>query len=321
MSVHRRPVVASGDPFDIDGEPSAHGRTSRQLSRNDSLSEENSGTDPTALRAPSRSSLSSLSSATAVKRASVRSPFEDLPPRAFNFYDATVNLPAVLNDPRKSRPTDFLTRTWGEGFVESPVRSSQYLDNFTIEEFRPYMRCINVREAFLKGTRSTPQQWTSSGVSGAKSPQNSWDGPFMDTIPSVFSAQSFSLHDPLVFKEICSFSLTDSETKRRIRGVQDKCGHWLDIVENEIAKNVALRAEAFFSVVENHELLEEKMVVSTARVVSLRGSLKVIGGFVNPVVRTVSLAQVGTLHTNFLTFISAFKAVEVFRLVYSKTKA
>ena len=59
-------------------------------------------------------------------------------------YSSTVNLPAVLNDPRKARrETDFFTKTWGETFVEkSEILPSPYLPNITRSYFQRYLRHI-----------------------------------------------------------------------------------------------------------------------------------------------------------------------------------
>ena len=58
----------------------------------------------------------------------------------WTIFMSTVNLPAVLNDPRLSRrETDFFTKTWGENFEKS-VGASSHLPNITRDDFKRYLR-------------------------------------------------------------------------------------------------------------------------------------------------------------------------------------
>lgn len=62
---------------------------------------------------------------------------------------SVVNLPAVLNDPRKvRRETDFFTKTWGEGFVDhGEIPSSPYVPRISRIHFEKYLRqvaCVSI---------------------------------------------------------------------------------------------------------------------------------------------------------------------------------
>ncbi len=58
----------------------------------------------------------------------------------WTIFMSSVNLPAVLNDPRLSRrETDFFTKTWGESF-EKTVSASTHLPNITRDDFKRYLR-------------------------------------------------------------------------------------------------------------------------------------------------------------------------------------
>ncbi|XP_055353415.1 vacuolar protein sorting-associated protein 54-like isoform X2 [Paramacrobiotus metropolitanus] len=277
-------IRSSQNPFDEDESNDNHSHP-RTLSRGSSI------VSHTPFDEPDSRPISRLSrSSTITSLGRHPSLQEDLPQRVFNFYDTSVNLPAVLNDPRKPRPIDFLTRTWGEGFMENSVRPSPRLDEYSIDDFRPYMRCINVREALLKGTRSTPDSFDRRPSHSVRSPRPTSENP-LENIPAVYLAQTLDLENPQIFRQICPVSLADREARRSIQGLRDRCAQWLDIVESEIAKTVSLRAEAFFTVVTSHDLLQDRIEICQNKASLARQRLQTTEKIIQPYVQTVALAQ------------------------------
>lgn len=62
---------------------------------------------------------------------------------SWTVYSAVQNLPAVLNDPFKGKQSNFLTRTWGDGFVEKvDIPKSPYLPEVTMQHFEMYLKKI-----------------------------------------------------------------------------------------------------------------------------------------------------------------------------------
>lgn len=58
-------------------------------------------------------------------------------------YSAAQNLPAVLNDPNKGKQSNFLTKTWGDAFVEKvEIPKSPYLPDISMQHFDVYMKKI-----------------------------------------------------------------------------------------------------------------------------------------------------------------------------------
>ena len=162
---------------------------------------------------------------------------------------------------------------------------SPLLTEITIESFRSYLRCTNVREALLKGTKSSSD---GSGRSSAKRPKHTCPDD-LEEIPKVFFAPSFGIDQAAVFRHICP----PEPTKASLWNARDRMSRYLDTVESEIARHVSIRAEAFFGVVTNHDLLQERMHASLGKVVSLRSSLKTIQeGSVKPAVETIAKFQV-----------------------------
>lgn len=61
----------------------------------------------------------------------------------WTIYSASQNLPAVLNDPRKGKQSNFFTKTWGDGFVERvDIPKSPYLQDINIHHFDSYIKKI-----------------------------------------------------------------------------------------------------------------------------------------------------------------------------------
>ena len=58
-------------------------------------------------------------------------------------HNSSVNLPALLNDPRLvRRETDFFTKTWGQNFEKTDVIPSPYIPDIEAEHFDKYMRRV-----------------------------------------------------------------------------------------------------------------------------------------------------------------------------------
>lgn len=62
---------------------------------------------------------------------------------SWTVYSAVQNLPAVLNDPFKGKQSNFLTRTWGDGFIDKvDIPKSPYLPEITMQHFEMYLKKI-----------------------------------------------------------------------------------------------------------------------------------------------------------------------------------
>jgi vacuolar protein sorting-associated protein 54 len=63
----------------------------------------------------------------------------------WTIHNASVNLPALLNDPRLARrETDFFTKTWGQNFEKADVIPSPYIPDVEAEHFEKYMKRVAV---------------------------------------------------------------------------------------------------------------------------------------------------------------------------------
>lgn len=61
----------------------------------------------------------------------------------WTIYNCSQNLPAVLNDPRRTkREYDLFTKTWGDSFTESTSLPLTYLPDITPLHFETYLKHI-----------------------------------------------------------------------------------------------------------------------------------------------------------------------------------
>ena len=68
---------------------------------------------------------------------------------SWSVYSSTQNLPAVLNDPNRGKQSNFLTKTWGDSFVEKvEIPKSPFLPEVTMQHFESYLKKI-ARVSFI----------------------------------------------------------------------------------------------------------------------------------------------------------------------------
>ena len=59
----------------------------------------------------------------------------------WTIHHSTVNMPALLNDPRLAkRETDIFTKTWGHSFEKVEVLPSPYIPEIGREHFEKYLK-------------------------------------------------------------------------------------------------------------------------------------------------------------------------------------
>ena len=61
----------------------------------------------------------------------------------WSVYSAAQNLPAVLNDPNKGKQSNFLTKTWGDSFIEkADVPKCTFIPDITVHHLESYLKKI-----------------------------------------------------------------------------------------------------------------------------------------------------------------------------------
>lgn len=178
-------------------------------------------------------------------------------------HRSAQNLPAVLNDPRRSRrEADFFTRTWGDHFTEAPPAGGDgAASRITRRLFEPYLaHCARSRRPPPSGDPSSvsPSSSSSSSLAAAGEPL---------CLPAVFLGPELRLEEPAVFAQAIPWSAGPS------RLLQERLTHYLDVVEVHLARQVSLRSGAFFQAVRSHDTLAERLSGCLAVAAALRAQL------------------------------------------------
>ncbi|KAK8774576.1 hypothetical protein V5799_010888 [Amblyomma americanum] len=168
----------------------------------------------------------------------------------WTLHRSAQNLPAVLNDPRRSRrEADFFTRTWGDHFTEAPPTGGPGA-RITREHFEPFLtRCARSRR---------PATSIAAALPSSAEPL---------CLPAVFLGPELRLEEPATFAQAIPWAAGPS------RLLQERLTHYLDLVEVQLARQVSLRSDAFFQAVRSHDVLAERLSGCVAVVAGLRSQL------------------------------------------------
>jgi len=233
---------------------------------------------------------------------------------SFTVYSSTQNLPAILNDPRLlKRQTDFFTKAWGEDFTPQEVPSLTLLPKIPRIYFDDYLKKTEFRlkvhhklKRHSVGSNSTAAPgdtgFTAAAVAAARR-QTGVDKGAADVslIPKVFMQTGFALEDPEVFNNVLPWNMVTQETKEGIRNtprnsvklLQEKLSHYLDITEVNLAHQISLRSEDFFSAMASQDQLQDHVGQTITEIKHLRMKIQKVqtvlcSGFMN-VLRLSSL--------------------------------
>ncbi|KAK3932956.1 Vacuolar protein sorting-associated protein 54 [Frankliniella fusca] len=207
-------------------------------------------------------------------------------------YSGSQNLPAVLNDPNRGKQKDFFTKLWGDSFVErTDIPPSPYLPEITAAHFESYLRKIGKRHKKHERMKvSAPQPDENSQLlhsfPNLRVPPVRPADKFkleVDAIPRIFLQSNFSLSDPETFNAVYPITggddnatalSTPSSSIASGKLLQEQLSHYLDMVEVQIAHQVAHKSDAFFMAMRSHDALMEQMTETIDVVKALRGSVR-----------------------------------------------
>jgi vacuolar protein sorting-associated protein 54 len=205
----------------------------------------------------------------------------------WSVYSAAQNLPAVLNDPNRGKQRDFFTKTWGDSFLEkTDIPKPHYLPDISHVHFESYLRKIARRyHKHARINAAAPKQSSHNEllqhfprVKAARSLERSQFD--INSIPKIFLQANLDLSHVDTFKAVYPFSkdphspASNGEdarsTQRSEKLLQEKLSHYLDIVEVQIAQQVAQKSEAFFLAMTSHDALTEQLTQTINVVKALR---------------------------------------------------
>ncbi|KAJ8669831.1 hypothetical protein QAD02_001090 [Eretmocerus hayati] len=212
---------------------------------------------------------------------------------SWSMYSASQNLPAVLNDPNKGKQSNFLTKTWGDSFVERiDIPRCLYLPDITWQHLEPYIKRIGRRyrkHARINSSAILPPPTTRELLPSVKMVKqiSSPNGPVdnsrydLENIPKIFLVQNLDMSKKDIFNEVFSFSKEgllgeDKNIFSNVKQMQEKLTHYLDIVEIKIAEQVASKSQAFFHAMTSHDALMDQLTKTLRVLRSLRSNIHVI---------------------------------------------
>lgn len=204
---------------------------------------------------------------------------------SWTVYSAAQNLPAVLNDPFKGKQSNFLTRTWGDGFVEKvDIPKSPYLPEITMQHFEMYLKKIARRYRKHSRMNSNANRPTTPNELLQNFPNlkkvKSLDRLQFDlaNIPKIFLVPNLDLSQKDNFDAVFPFAkdglLTeDCNIVLHVKQMQEKLSHYLDVVEVRIAEQVASKSQAFFHAMTSHDVLMEQLTQTITVLKALRKNI------------------------------------------------
>ncbi|XP_005105432.1 vacuolar protein sorting-associated protein 54 [Aplysia californica] len=198
----------------------------------------------------------------------------------WTIHNSTVNMPALLNDPRLvKRETDFFTKTWGQSFEKVEILPSPYVPEIGPEHFEKYFRKTSAR---LKKHSRNKTSLTSAQSGGRETihshhlKQLEQSRAELDQI-KLFMSAHFSLENPDVFNTVFPWTQIEESKSSQQQGqkqssklLQEKLSHYLDIVEVRIARQISQKSEAFFHAMTSHDELQEKLTHTVQCIKRLR---------------------------------------------------
>ncbi|KOC70138.1 Vacuolar protein sorting-associated protein 54 [Habropoda laboriosa] len=207
------------------------------------------------------------------------------PCSSWTVYSAAQNLPAVLNDPFKGKQSNFLTRTWGDGFVEKvDIPKSPYLPEITMQHFETYLKKLARR--YRKHSRmnsnanrpTTPNELLQNFPNLRKVKSIDRMQFDLSNIPKIFLTPNLDLSQKDNFYAVFTFAKNgllneDSNIVVHVKQMQEKLSHYLDVVEVRIAEQVASKSQAFFHAMTSHDALMEQLTQTITVLKALRKNI------------------------------------------------
>ncbi|CAL1541636.1 unnamed protein product [Lymnaea stagnalis] len=204
----------------------------------------------------------------------------------WTIHNATVNMPALLNDPRLvKRETDFFTKTWGQSFDKVEILPSPYVPDIGPEHFEKYLRKTSVR--LKKHSRSKDKLPEGAACGKEVFPSHHFkqleqSRAEFDQI-KLFMSTHFNLENPDIFNTVFPWSQIEesrvshqTDKRQSSKLLQEKLSHYLDIVEVRIARQISQKSEAFFHAMTSHDELQEKLTHTVQCIKHLRECMNVI---------------------------------------------
>jgi vacuolar protein sorting-associated protein 54 len=198
--------------------------------------------------------------------------------KEWNVYSSSQNLASVLNDPSKPRSYSetIFTKDWGIYFIDSQTIShSPFYPKISHSHFDSYIKKV-LKRAKKQRMRNRSESILLQTQSQSRSVEN--------FVPKIFFSTEFSLENVETFKTVLSFcnnkeilqTSASSPTrwnpmaKEAMKELQRNFSEYLDIVEENLAKQISLRSKNFFQVMSTMDTVMEQLKKTIKEVTVLR---------------------------------------------------
>ncbi|KAK6181724.1 hypothetical protein SNE40_009521 [Patella caerulea] len=193
----------------------------------------------------------------------------------WTIFNSSVNLPAVLNNPRLAkRETDFFTKTWGTDFDQMDILPSPYIPEITAGDFDNYLRktAARHRKHVRNVKRLSEPSDSAHPLHNIKELEKNREE--LNQIPKLFMLPNFTLENldtfSAVFPWLVESKSEHQSTRQSSKLLQEKLSHYLDIVEVQIAKQISVKSDAFFHAMTSHDELQEQLLHTCQAIKKLR---------------------------------------------------
>jgi len=218
----------------------------------------------------------------------------------WNVYSSSQNLASVLNDPSKPRSYSetIFTKDWGIYFVDSGhVPHSPFYPKISHSHFESYIKKV------LKRARKQRMRHRSESISLQTHSQSRSAESF---VPKIFFNTEFNLENIETFKTVLSFC-TNKEVlqtcpssptkwnpiaKEAMKELQRNFSEYLDIVEENLAREISLRFKNFFHVMTTMDTVMDQLKRTIKEVTHLRkkcGQLE--SSLIKPSLKNIQLSK------------------------------
>ncbi|XP_048586401.1 vacuolar protein sorting-associated protein 54 [Nematostella vectensis] len=216
----------------------------------------------------------------------------------FTVFSSTQNLQAVLNDPKyHKKQADFFTRTWGEEFVPHSVPPLTLLHAVPMGYYDEYLKKIEMRirlhaklkKSLVASNTAVPGDTGFTAAAAAAARRHTCishdkSSSDLNVIPKVFMNPHFTLEDPETFSSVLPWSLVTADSSQAAQDraglmnaprnsaklLQEKLSHYLDIIEMNLAYQISLRSEDFFSAMASQDQLQDHVGQTIKEIKHLR---------------------------------------------------
>lgn len=205
------------------------------------------------------------------------------------------NLTSVLNDPNvpRSQTEYMLTKDWGSSFVETTV----YVEPVSVTR-----RQLDFMRAFLKAVKKrtkTVHKFSQVIQSSAVARRPPLTDQNIEKIPDIFLRKNFDLSDESTFESVLRFSSPcQSEDEVRVtsdtvRDAQQRLSDILDLVEDTLSGQIAVRFRDFFHIMNAMDVLMDQVSRTIREVTAVRGKCDQLrNSLVRPSVQNILLNRV-----------------------------